>query len=436
MATATAISSALPFVEYDLHRQLLYKLRISGLNAIFGLRYRLAYTAEMIVAVATGTGLFLAALPRPEPIRISRNLKIKDDEDLQMTTIQTEIIRRSHANRDLIEETFLKKHPKLVLNVSSSSESYENESPNENETLNRFGIKKLNLSSSSDSSSAGSLSESDSSSSSSSSDSDIDINDALAVIQIDDDADEDIMAVLLDPKDQIDSAEFFSRGNSDRNIPMNSFDVKHVVEISDVIIETMAHHPNLQLAAIFREIYKKLKIMAQLSGVMACIDHQFIADALAIKIITTAIIYNPKIKTLNTANDLNLHNRTDESETDTDDENIILLPESFNDVLITSSSQIPGNTLINDYGRVFFNNSIQLSKDPETFNYKELNENGQILALINQSLVGLKAFSLAIGGNGICAIRVDQGPAIVNSDLGQESKRIRVSISGDVILFQ
>ena len=40
---ATAISSALPFVEYDLHRQLLYRLRISGLNSVFGLRYRLAY---------------------------------------------------------------------------------------------------------------------------------------------------------------------------------------------------------------------------------------------------------------------------------------------------------------------------------------------------------------------------------------------------------
>lgn len=38
---AGIVSDALPFIEYDLHRQLLYKLRIQGLNAIFGLQIHL-----------------------------------------------------------------------------------------------------------------------------------------------------------------------------------------------------------------------------------------------------------------------------------------------------------------------------------------------------------------------------------------------------------
>ena len=50
---------------------------------------------------------FPSSPARPEPIRISRNLKVKDDEDIQMASIQSEIIRRSHDNRDLIE-TLLK----------------------------------------------------------------------------------------------------------------------------------------------------------------------------------------------------------------------------------------------------------------------------------------------------------------------------------------
>ncbi|KAJ2881131.1 hypothetical protein IWW38_005838, partial [Coemansia aciculifera] len=38
-AYAAHISDALPFVHYDLHRQLLYKLSVHGMNAIFGLKY-------------------------------------------------------------------------------------------------------------------------------------------------------------------------------------------------------------------------------------------------------------------------------------------------------------------------------------------------------------------------------------------------------------
>ena len=66
------------------------------------------------------------------------------------------------------------------------------------------------------------------------------------------------MAVLLDPKDQSDS--FLSRGNLDKkylNDPCNN--IKHVIEINNVVIETMAHHPNLQMAAIFRNLYRRLK---------------------------------------------------------------------------------------------------------------------------------------------------------------------------------
>ena len=35
---ALVVSEAIPFIEYDLHRQLLNKLRVHGMNAAFGLR--------------------------------------------------------------------------------------------------------------------------------------------------------------------------------------------------------------------------------------------------------------------------------------------------------------------------------------------------------------------------------------------------------------
>ena len=37
---AKEVSDGLPFLEYELHRQLINKLRIKGMNAIFGLKVR------------------------------------------------------------------------------------------------------------------------------------------------------------------------------------------------------------------------------------------------------------------------------------------------------------------------------------------------------------------------------------------------------------
>lgn len=37
---AKEVSDGLPFLEYELHRQLINKLHVKGMNAIFGLRVR------------------------------------------------------------------------------------------------------------------------------------------------------------------------------------------------------------------------------------------------------------------------------------------------------------------------------------------------------------------------------------------------------------
>ena len=41
-ANAIQLSEALPFIEYDLHRQLMLKLKLYGMNAAFGLSQQLS----------------------------------------------------------------------------------------------------------------------------------------------------------------------------------------------------------------------------------------------------------------------------------------------------------------------------------------------------------------------------------------------------------
>ncbi|CAH8508322.1 unnamed protein product [Heterobilharzia americana] len=71
---ASELSEILPFIDYELHYRLMQKLRLRSMNGLFGLRYRLAIGEYMIAAIATGTGVYVGALPPPPPPRIIPSL--------------------------------------------------------------------------------------------------------------------------------------------------------------------------------------------------------------------------------------------------------------------------------------------------------------------------------------------------------------------------
>lgn len=64
-SNAKEISDGLPFLEYEVHRLLINKLKVKGMNAIFGLKSSVAIGEKMITLMATGTGVYLTALPAP-----------------------------------------------------------------------------------------------------------------------------------------------------------------------------------------------------------------------------------------------------------------------------------------------------------------------------------------------------------------------------------
>jgi hypothetical protein len=62
-ANAAEISAAIPFLDYELHRQLVGKLRLRGLNAAFGVTLRVSVGSAIVVATASATGVLLPGLP-------------------------------------------------------------------------------------------------------------------------------------------------------------------------------------------------------------------------------------------------------------------------------------------------------------------------------------------------------------------------------------
>ncbi|CAH0596171.1 unnamed protein product [Chrysodeixis includens] len=80
---ARDISDQLPFLEYELHKLLLAKLRMQGANALFSLQTQIAVGERCVMALASGTACRLAALPPPAPPTIKASEKDKDALEIQ-----------------------------------------------------------------------------------------------------------------------------------------------------------------------------------------------------------------------------------------------------------------------------------------------------------------------------------------------------------------
>lgn len=70
-ADATRVSESLPFLEYELQRQLMLRLKVMSMNAVFSLRCQLSVGPSLIVGTMTGTAMYLEALPAPPVLRIA-----------------------------------------------------------------------------------------------------------------------------------------------------------------------------------------------------------------------------------------------------------------------------------------------------------------------------------------------------------------------------
>jgi hypothetical protein len=90
----------------------MYKLRIYGLNAIFGLKIQISLGESLLTAVATGTAggaivlilVYARALAIPLPLKVMRNLDVIDEEDEKLMEVQGKLMSISESNRKRIEE--------------------------------------------------------------------------------------------------------------------------------------------------------------------------------------------------------------------------------------------------------------------------------------------------------------------------------------------
>ncbi|KEG10362.1 putative C2 domain protein [Trypanosoma grayi] len=98
MGLALAVSQALPYIEYTLHKQLLFNLKLQQLNAVFGIRITICICLESIIGTLTGTGCRLMGLPVPPLPRVEiLDPAIRRNETVMR--LQDVVAKRTRARR-------------------------------------------------------------------------------------------------------------------------------------------------------------------------------------------------------------------------------------------------------------------------------------------------------------------------------------------------
>lgn len=95
---AKEISDCLPFLEYELHSLLLNKLKVKGMNSIFGLKLQISVGERLIIGMAVGTAIFLTALPTPSVPQIASGNSWHKEE--QLAEIQKTLVETVKQNRE------------------------------------------------------------------------------------------------------------------------------------------------------------------------------------------------------------------------------------------------------------------------------------------------------------------------------------------------
>lgn len=124
-SNAKEMSDALPFLEIELHKLLINKLKMKGMNAIFGLKTSVAVGERLMALVATGTACYLSALPPASFPKIIAGNSWADSDKL--SEIQKSIKETVERNREFCQL----KHANDLLNSKTMAQQDSDDSEDE-----------------------------------------------------------------------------------------------------------------------------------------------------------------------------------------------------------------------------------------------------------------------------------------------------------------
>jgi hypothetical protein len=99
--SAKIISDSLPFIEYELHRQLLGKLKLKGMNLLYGLKVQISIGENLLIAISEATACFSSALPAPIiPKIMSEKVSMSKREMEELENLKKLITDQMNKNKE------------------------------------------------------------------------------------------------------------------------------------------------------------------------------------------------------------------------------------------------------------------------------------------------------------------------------------------------
>ncbi|XP_078671240.1 C2 domain-containing protein 5-like isoform X8 [Branchiostoma floridae x Branchiostoma belcheri] len=422
-ANAAAVSDVLPFMEYELHRQLMHKLKAKSMNSLFGLNVEISVGETLIIGIATATAAFLSALPVPGPLKITG----KNGSEQKVSAMQKRVQDMQAKNRDIYDLQHLEL-PDVADQMPSSPGCHSNHSH---------------------SSSGSDLSELDLSAG----------KKEAFVIEIDDAEDEDIVSLMLDSPEP----EGFQSCNTElppgiQILTSNVQTFTTVMTYNDS--QALAHHSR-HLTNIFDNILKTLYFKLRMM-VPCCLSdvrfHVAIPEDNEMQVTVTAAAVGLQ-ESPPSASETQPHVRRRQKSSESDREDMMFVmdgdpestPQSSTPTKLTPTQHIPGPRTYKQEGRSQLTpHGIQLSPlsyvpggrverylgHVNMFFIREstsVREHGGMNGVVHKFLLEvqaiLRAHVSALGGNALLSHTVSQVVLLDNPNRNQG--QCLLNVSGD-----
>ncbi|XP_078671242.1 C2 domain-containing protein 5-like isoform X9 [Branchiostoma floridae x Branchiostoma belcheri] len=436
-ANAAAVSDVLPFMEYELHRQLMHKLKAKSMNSLFGLNVEISVGETLIIGIATATAAFLSALPVPGPLKITG----KNGSEQKVSAMQKRVQDMQAKNRDIYDLQHLSSEPPDV-----TKEEDEKELP---DVADQMPSSPGCHSNHSHSSSGSDLSELDLSAG----------KKEAFVIEIDDAEDEDIVSLMLDSPEP----EGFQSCNTElppgiQILTSNVQTFTTVMTYNDS--QALAHHSR-HLTNIFDNILKTLYFKLRMM-VPCCLSdvrfHVAIPEDNEMQVTVTAAAVGLQ-ESPPSASETQPHVRRRQKSSESDREDMMFVmdgdpestPQSSTPTKLTPTQHIPGPRTYKQEGRSQLTpHGIQLSPlsyvpggrverylgHVNMFFIREstsVREHGGMNGVVHKFLLEvqaiLRAHVSALGGNALLSHTVSQVVLLDNPNRNQ--LQCLLNVSGD-----
>ncbi|XP_059080559.1 C2 domain-containing protein 5-like isoform X2 [Tigriopus californicus] len=127
-SNAKEISDALPFIEYEIHRQLINKLKVKGMNALFGLKLKVSMGDRTIIGTATATACYMTALSTPSKPKLICSSAFPNDPNY-LQRCQKRLNLKIAENEKYYGLNPIKRIPSTQSNVSDPVEHDQEDGP-------------------------------------------------------------------------------------------------------------------------------------------------------------------------------------------------------------------------------------------------------------------------------------------------------------------